>query len=429
MIILDLMSNDDPVYVKTNSYFGKPFIWNTLLNFGGNSGIYGNLPPVASSMSSTLSNTTVIGVGLTMEGIWTNYIEFDLTLKIALDNETADLDLFVNDYAIRRYGLPHSISNSQSQSQVTRKSIGKLTSNQVIELSQKGWTQLKNTVYIYGGHIPKSMIVLTPSFSLGSDNNDLNSNDSNHSNKDSKTRSIIDSGLKKSQILKDTHIPYNIRDVHVAWQAFIEMGEYLDNVTQYRVDLVDITRQVLSDLFYKFYGNLTNYYKSNNISGVIYCQSNMMQLLTDMNNVLNTDAHWMIGPWLTMARKQANNVTSINQTQEADWWEFNARNQITIWGPDYKVGTMDYASKQWGGLVNTYYKERWKLFFDKLNVSMTNGYKWNQSQFEIDLFNQIEWPWQTQTNNFPSIAVNDSYIVACDIYKRWNLLGDTSCSL
>ena len=408
------MSNDDPVYVKTNSYFGKPFIWNTLLNFGGNSGIFGNLPPVASSMSSTLSNTTVVGVGLTMEGIWTNYIEFDLTLKMALDNTTVDLDLFVNDYAIRRYGLPHSIS-------VGSQKTGKLTSSDVISLSQKGWIQLKNTVYIYGGHLPKSMIVLTPSFSLGSD-----ANDATDATNGSDTH-VVDSGMKKSNILKDTHIPYNIRDVHVAWQAFIEMGEYLDNVTQYRVDLVDITRQVLSDLFYKFYGNLTNYYKANNITGVAYCQTNMMQLITDMNNVLNTDVHWMVGPWLDMARKQAANVT-VNQTQQADWWEFNARNQITIWGPDYKVGTMDYASKQWGGLVNTYYKQRWQMFFDQLNITMTNGRKWNQSHFEINLFNQIEWPWQTQTNNFPLTAMNDTYVVACDIYKRWNLVEDTSCT-
>ena len=41
MIILDLDSNDGPVYDKTNSYYGKGFVWNTLLNGGGRPGMLG----------------------------------------------------------------------------------------------------------------------------------------------------------------------------------------------------------------------------------------------------------------------------------------------------------------------------------------------------------------------------------------------------
>lgn len=34
-LILDLYSEVKPVYDKTEAYFGKPFIWNELHNFGG----------------------------------------------------------------------------------------------------------------------------------------------------------------------------------------------------------------------------------------------------------------------------------------------------------------------------------------------------------------------------------------------------------
>jgi alpha-N-acetylglucosaminidase len=41
MIILDLISEINPVYNFTNQYFGKYYIFNELHNFGGNMGLYG----------------------------------------------------------------------------------------------------------------------------------------------------------------------------------------------------------------------------------------------------------------------------------------------------------------------------------------------------------------------------------------------------
>ena len=45
-----------------------------------------------------------------------------------------------------------------------------------------------------------------------------------------------------------------------------------------------------------------------------YYSTQMLDLLSDMNDLLNTDtdAHWMLGPWLNDARNQAyttNNTT------------------------------------------------------------------------------------------------------------------------
>lgn len=43
MLILDLWSEVVPVYSQTNNYYGKPFVWCVLHNFGGNRALYGNL--------------------------------------------------------------------------------------------------------------------------------------------------------------------------------------------------------------------------------------------------------------------------------------------------------------------------------------------------------------------------------------------------
>jgi len=38
MLILDLYSTHEEQYTRTKSYFGQPFIFNDLSNFGGNPG-------------------------------------------------------------------------------------------------------------------------------------------------------------------------------------------------------------------------------------------------------------------------------------------------------------------------------------------------------------------------------------------------------
>jgi alpha-N-acetylglucosaminidase len=43
MIVLDLQSELNPQYRRLHSYFGQPFIWCMLHNFGGTLGLYGSV--------------------------------------------------------------------------------------------------------------------------------------------------------------------------------------------------------------------------------------------------------------------------------------------------------------------------------------------------------------------------------------------------
>ena len=49
MIILGLASDLKPLWKFTDSYYGKPFIWNMLHNFGGNNYLYGSMQRVSDS--------------------------------------------------------------------------------------------------------------------------------------------------------------------------------------------------------------------------------------------------------------------------------------------------------------------------------------------------------------------------------------------
>jgi len=84
MIILDLNSEVSPVWTYTHSYFGKPFIWCLLHNYGGTRGIYGNLTTIATGPIDAMNTpgSTMIGVGVTPEAIEHNPVVYDLMVSL-----------------------------------------------------------------------------------------------------------------------------------------------------------------------------------------------------------------------------------------------------------------------------------------------------------------------------------------------------------
>ena len=84
MIILDLNSEEGPVWSKTSSYFGKPFIWCMLHNYGGTRGIYGNLNTIGTGpvTAKQTSGNTMVGTGMTPEAIEHNPVMYDLMVSV-----------------------------------------------------------------------------------------------------------------------------------------------------------------------------------------------------------------------------------------------------------------------------------------------------------------------------------------------------------
>lgn len=107
ILVLDLQSEQHPQYERTFSYYGQPYIWCMLHNFGGTLDIHGSLGVVNQRVSyaKRLENSSMVGVGITPEGIFQNYIMYDFALKQAWDTRERDLEQWVADFASRRYGV------------------------------------------------------------------------------------------------------------------------------------------------------------------------------------------------------------------------------------------------------------------------------------------------------------------------------------
>ena len=62
--------------------------------------------------------------------------------------------------------------------------------------------------------------------------------------------------------------------------------------------------------------------------------------------------------------------------EEKAYFEQNARTQITLWGNKNAAKFLrDYAAREWQGMLEDFYKPRWKRFLSRLENSLITGKK------------------------------------------------------
>nr|CAD7261564.1 unnamed protein product [Timema shepardi] len=93
MLVLDLQSEQYEQYTTYSSYFGQPFIWCMLHNFGGTLGLFGSMSIINQKVfvARALPNGTLVGTGLTPEGINQNYVIYDLMTEMSWRTEPTNL--------------------------------------------------------------------------------------------------------------------------------------------------------------------------------------------------------------------------------------------------------------------------------------------------------------------------------------------------
>lgn len=108
VLVLDLHSDMFPQYERTKSYYGQPFIWNMLHNFGGNLGLRGSAALIADRARETYNNPdmTMVGLGVTPEGINQNHVIYEFALDLAWYGKTPFSTVnWFKAYGQQRHGL------------------------------------------------------------------------------------------------------------------------------------------------------------------------------------------------------------------------------------------------------------------------------------------------------------------------------------
>jgi alpha-N-acetylglucosaminidase len=77
-----------------------------------------------------------------------------------------------------------------------------------------------------------------------------------------------------------------------------------------------------------------------------------VELMRELDGLLRCHPLHRLDRWVRFARAWGDTPA------EADYYERDAKRQVTVWGGDTILS--DYAAKLWSGLVGGYYRGRWE---------------------------------------------------------------------
>lgn len=361
MILLDLAAEIEPVWKRTEAFYGKPWIWNMLNNFGGNVNLFGRMEGVASGPSLVWGDKgkkRMEGIGLTMEAIEQNPVIYELMTEHTWQTEPIALDNWLRKYARNRYGRDD-------------------------ERLYSAWQILRKTVY-NGKEIrdgAESIVTGRPT-------------------------------LDSTTVWTRTKLNYPPADLLPAWDLFIESAKNGSKTDGFRYDLVDISRQVLANYALVIQRKWVKAFRAEDKAGFQKYSTEFLELISDMDLLLATRKDFLLGPWLADARKWGDN------REDKALYEMNARDLITLWG-DAKSPLHEYSNRQWSGLLNDFYKVRWQQFFGILNTSMNNKTQPDFKAFE-DNIAAWEWKWVNEEKELPVQERGNSVEVATRLHKKYS---------
>ncbi|XP_054276848.1 alpha-N-acetylglucosaminidase isoform X1 [Macrosteles quadrilineatus] len=361
MLVLDLMSELNPQFERLESYFGQPYIWCMLHNFGGTLGMHGTARRVNENVfkARAAANSSMVGIGLTMEGIQQNYVMYDLMMEMGWRVEPTDLSQWFRNYSSRRYGLDNKHLDTM-------------------------WQLLKDSVYDY-----KSVW-------------------QNHG------RYIV---VRNPSLRLQPNVWYNTTDVMEAWDEAlmaVQSAQSLAESPTFKHDLTDLTRQALQLKVDFMYSQVLKAYYKKDLAYLRNATGTFLAVMDDLNSLLASNKWFLLGPWLESAKERA------SSPQEREQFEEMARNQITLWGPNGEI--RDYACKQWAHLMENYYIPRWKYFFEALEKAVAEKSPFNQKSVSTYIFNEIEQPFTFRKDLYPTFEIGDTVEISKKLHKTWRRL-------
>ena len=218
-----------------------------------------------------------------------------------------------------------------------------------------------------------------------------------------------------------TLIPYDTNTTILpALQLLVDASKtfpQLKAAPEFPFDVVELSRQLLVNRFIGLYTNLIDIFNATTSTprDVAVAGQPLLALVQDLDTLVYTNENYLLSSWIADAKQWAQGNTSY-----AVYLEYQARNQITVWGPTGENN--DYASKQWAGLIGEYYGARWAAFIAILVGTKATGEAYNATAVEQTMLGIGEaWDWQTWGTLSGETwgTKGDPFEVVDDVLKTW----------
>ena len=378
LVLLDYFCEKTEVWRTTEGFYGQPFIWCYLGNFGGNTMLVGNINELEKKLDAALKEAgpNMTGIGSTLESFDVSPQIYEYLFDRAWESKP-DVHQWIDDWSYLR-AASHIYKND--------------------------WQLLNDSVYkdwsFYG---LGTQLVARPS--LEGHGTYYTKPYYSYSND---TLNKICIGLVTKFDSRDNYL--NINQPIWKWKD------------TYQYDLVNLFSQWMGNHFMDIRNDFTMAYKNRDIKEMEKRVEIANQLFADVDTLLNTHPAFMLGPWIEEARDWG------TTDEEKDYYERQARTILTIWGGPV---LNDYANRMWGGLVGDYYAKRWNLFFEAVIQAVKEGKEFDEKAFEEEL-SKFEHAWTESHTKYPVEPLElkrelpnvmnvpcPAFDAAWKIYKRW----------
>ena len=358
LILLDLACENMPVWGKTEAFYGKPWIWNVIQDYGDTNNLHGGLPQISENLHEALTSPQrgkLVGIGLVNEGLGNNPVVNDFIGEMVWRTEVPVISDWVRKHVDGRYGSCPAAAD-------------------------EAWQLLLATVYRLQGNTGTVIC----------------------------TRPVLEAGAWPP--------PYDNSQLAQAWQKLLSCADQLGNVDAYRFDLVHVGRQVLANLAFQFRQEVAVAYQRKDRKAFAETSARFLQLIRDIDELVATRKEFLLGKWLADAKRWATN------DEERRLYEWNARNILTLWG--LRDSTLhDYAGKQWSGMLTGFYLPRWRMLFERLDVTLAEGKPFDVGP-DVGAFDNAVRDWEVQwTHGQESYAASPCGDAVTVSRKFWEKYG------
>ena len=360
-LLLDYYCERQPIGERTNSYYGVPYIWCYLGNFGGNSMLAGNLDTVNVRIERAFEKggDNFVGIGSTLEGFDCNPFMYEYVFEKAWDSPLhQDVDAWVECLADQRAGMEDP----------NMRAAWKLLADSVYnKVSSPGQTVRINQRPTMGDINEYKQYYVAPTYRY----NNLT------------LLNVLDDLLASECNTRARHF-----------------------------DVVNITRQLLGNYFSDLYIDYLKAFKEDDYETLHQIEATMTSILDDTDKILATESAFLVGRWIKDAR--AIGITD----EDKDYFESNARNIITTWGEEDAL-LNEYASRAWAGLTETYYAYRWKEFFKDVNASIKAKKPFEEKAYHDRICKYEGQWWRERLGQFNSEPQGDGVALAKEIAEKY----------
>lgn len=357
MILLDYYAENTEIWKLTKSYYGQPYLWCYLGNFGGNTMMTGNLRETGKRIENAFINggKNFWGIGSTLESFDVNPFMYEYVFEKAWENKLDD-DQWMESLADRRFG------------------------SKCPEI-RKAWSELLNKVYIANAHLGQGALTNARPTLKGHGNWTTN-----------------------------PKIAYSNKDLFQIWELMLK-GKDSSKRDSYVFDVVNIGRQVISNYFLQLRDEFTLAYEQKNKEEVMRKGLEMLELLSDLDMLLSCHSTFSFGRWICAAEVFGKDAA------EKVYYKKNARTLLTTWG-ERGQSLNDYANRSWAGLTKSYYTPRWQAFVYDVCKAMEENREFDEKVFREKMLD-MEADWMEHDFVSSDVPRKDGVMIAFSLMKKY----------